>query len=183
MPACETLPGENEIVAENVRKAVVKYLAARPSRRSAPFDRAWAMRLHREMFGDVWSWAGSPRTSVTNLGVPPAQIEPQLDSLMADLAHWEDQGIDVMRQAVMLHHRAVQIHPFENGNGRWARLLANIRLKMHDSPPTEWPETTIGAESTIRAAYIDALKAADDGDYGPLQALHERFTPRGDSRP
>ena len=53
----------NKIEAENIRKAVVKYLAAKPSRRTAPFDLPWVLQLHREMFGDVWAWAGtaSPR--------------------------------------------------------------------------------------------------------------------------
>ena len=44
--------------------------------------------------------------------------------------------IDLSEQAVLLHHRAVQIHPFENGNGRWSRLLANIWLKKHAHPIT-----------------------------------------------
>ena len=56
--------------------------------------------------------------------------------------------------AVHLHHRAVQIHPFLNGNGRWARLLANILLKLHKAPLTEWPEEAIGATSVIREEYL-----------------------------
>jgi fido (protein-threonine AMPylation protein) len=41
----------NRAEAENIRKAVVKYLAARPSRRSAPFTLSWVKRLHKQMFG------------------------------------------------------------------------------------------------------------------------------------
>ncbi|MBI4208502.1 MAG: Fic family protein [Deltaproteobacteria bacterium] len=33
-----------------------------------------------------------------------------------------------------LHHRLVWIHPFENGNGRWARLIMNIHLKKYNLP-------------------------------------------------
>jgi fido (protein-threonine AMPylation protein) len=40
----------NQAEAENVRKAVVKYLAAKPSRRSAPFRLSWVKRLHKQMF-------------------------------------------------------------------------------------------------------------------------------------
>ena len=49
----------NAVEAENIRKATVKYLAAKPTRRIAPFDVAWMLRLHEEMFGDVWKWAGT----------------------------------------------------------------------------------------------------------------------------
>jgi fido (protein-threonine AMPylation protein) len=40
----------NRAEAENIRKAVVKYLAAKPSRRSAPFTLSWAKRLHKQIF-------------------------------------------------------------------------------------------------------------------------------------
>ncbi len=165
----------NKIEAENIRKVVVKYLAAKPDRRAARFDLAWVLQLHREMFGDVWRWAGTVRTSVTNIGVAPNQIEVGLTGLLDDLALWEQQGEDELYQAVMLHHRAVHIHPFQNGNGRWARLLGNIWLRLLGHQLTEWPEETIGAESVIRDEYIMAIKAADDGDYGPLLDLHRRF--------
>ena len=46
------------VEAENVRHAVIRYLVAQPSRRIAPFDFGWMLRLHAEMFGEVWSWAG-----------------------------------------------------------------------------------------------------------------------------
>ncbi len=58
----------NRAEAENIRKAVVKYLAAKPSRRSAPFTLAWTKRLHKQMFGDVWKWAGAFRRENLNLG-------------------------------------------------------------------------------------------------------------------
>lgn len=165
----------NRIEAENIRKAVVKYLAARPTRRTARFDLAWVLKLHREMFGDVWTWAGTVRTGVTKIGVAPDQIEVGLTGLLDDLALWEQQGDGELDQAVMLHHRAVQIHPFQNGNGRWARLLANIRLRSVGHQLTAWPEETIGAESVIRDEYLTAIRAADKGDYAALLDLHGRF--------
>jgi Fic-DOC domain mobile mystery protein B len=196
MTGFETLPGETPIddlsglkvrgittraeliqeEAESIRKAYVKYLSGKPHPRSARFDLGWALQLHREMLGDVWEWAGSVRTTVTNIGVAPQQIQIALQSLMDDLAHWEEQSVDLLEQAVRLHHRAVQIHPFANGNGRWARLLANIWLKLHDHPPTEWPEATIGTESVIRTEYIAALNLADEGDYESLMELHKQYT-------
>ena len=81
-----------------------------------------------------------------------------------------------MEQAARLHHRAVRVHPFPNGNGRWARMLANVWLKRHDHMVTVWPEETIGSKSIIRVEYLAAVRTADEGDEGPLIELHRRYT-------
>jgi fido (protein-threonine AMPylation protein) len=64
----------NRAEAENIRKAVVKYLAVKPSRRSAPFTLAWTKRLHKQMIGDVWKWAGAFRRENLNLGCDWHQV-------------------------------------------------------------------------------------------------------------
>lgn len=165
------------VEATNIAKAQTKYLAAVPSARRAPFDRPWAYKLHEEMFCDVWKWAGEKRQSAKNIGVPHYEIDTCLHNLLADLAEWARTGsVPLMMQSVQLHHRAVQIHPFENGNGRWARLLANVWLKRCRSEPVVWPDQTIGETSTIRDEYIRAIKAADQGNYEPLLALHKTYS-------
>jgi Fic-DOC domain mobile mystery protein B len=169
----------NILEADGIRKVLLKYLAKTPTRRSARFNYSWALKLHREMFGDVWNWAGVLRTNDLNIGVPWKQVESRLFTLLADLVSWEQSGVELLDQAVMLHHRAVEIHPFCNGNGRWARMLANIWLKLHKHPLTLWPEEVIGTQSVVRAEYLDAIKAADRGDYEPLTDLHKRFTAAG----
>ena len=165
----------NAAEAENIRKAVLKYLAARPSKRSAPFDLDWIRRLHAEMFGGVWEWAGRFRECELNLGSPAYRVSVDLQTLLDDLRAWSEFGMGEVEQATRLHHRAVQIHPFMNGNGRWSRMLGNIRLKMITGRVVVWPESTIGTESRVRGEYLDALRAADAGDCGPLIELHERF--------
>ena len=101
----------NKIEAENIRKPLVKYLAAKPTR-AARFDLPWLLQLHNEMFCDVWEWAGKVRTKETNIGVMPQDIEISLTSLLADLEFWNEHDNDLIKQAVMLHHKAVLIHPF-----------------------------------------------------------------------
>jgi Fic-DOC domain mobile mystery protein B len=166
----------NQAEAENIRKVVVKYLAATPSRRSAPFTLSWTRRLHQQMFGEVWKWAGQFRQENLNFGEDWHQVQIQLQALLDDLVYWKGQGGSLLDQAERLHHRAVRIHPFQNGNGRWARMLANIWLKRHAHPITVWPEPTIGSQSLIRDEYIAAIRAADHGDEEPLRELHQRFT-------
>jgi Fic family protein len=73
----------------------------------------------------------------------------------------------------------VQIHPFLNGNGRWSRMLANIWLRRNRRSITEWPDQVIGRESPVRCEYLQAMRAADEGDYKLLFELYRRFTARG----
>ncbi len=164
------------VEAENIRKAVVKYFASKPNHRTAPFDLSWSLKLHEEMFGDVWDWAGIPRQTDLNLGVPWHQVEIALKNVFDDLDYWKENWADVLEQAVHLHHKTVQVHPFLNGNGRWARMLANIWLRLHDVPVTVWPEETIGSVSKIRDEYLNAIKIADNGQYKNLYDLHQRFS-------
>jgi fido (protein-threonine AMPylation protein) len=121
-------------------------------------------------------WAGEFRQESLNLGCNWHQVQMQLQTLLDDLVFWEARGDALLEQAVRLHHRAVGIHPFLNANGRWARMLANIWLKRHGHAITEWPEETIGSKSVIRDEYLTAIQASDQGDEGPLRALHQRFT-------
>ncbi|HEV8069147.1 MAG TPA: mobile mystery protein B [Planctomycetaceae bacterium] len=166
----------NDLEAENVRKAIIKYLGRQLNNRIAPFTYEWLLRLHKEMFGDVWQWAGLQRTSKLNLGCAPHLIPEQLGHLLGNLKSWTDEfKIPFAEQAAMLHHQAVAIHPFENGNGRWSRLLANIWLRRAGQPYVAWPDSSVGQESTIRNDYLAALKAADQGSYAELMALQARY--------
>ena len=175
IPAITTRAELSRHEAENINRAVLKYLASRPTRRKAPFDFSWCLQLHREMFGDVWSWAGEVRSIPLNIGVPVHRIASDMQQLLNDLHSWPNFQMDVVEQSARLHHRAVQIHPFSNGNGRWSRMLANIWLKQQRSAIVVWPEETIGAVSTIRDDYLIAIRAADDLDWQPLIDMHRRY--------
>lgn len=169
----------NRVEAENISKPVAKYLAGKPHR-SATFTFAWFLKLHKEMFGDVWTWAGIFRTEDLNLGISFAKIPEALGKLEGDLTYWKESETwpDAMEQAVHLEHQAVKIHPFPNGNGRWSRMLADIWLHRAELPPIAWP-AEIGVEgSPVRSEYIAAIKAADGGEYDGLLEIHRRFTPR-----
>jgi len=165
------------VEAESILQATIKYLAAKPTGRQAPFTLKWIYRLHHDMFGKVWKWAGKRRQTELNLGVRPHQIDGMLQILLDDLAFWRDKTkMPIIEQAARLHHRSVLIHPFENGNGRWSRMLANIWLKQNGQPITAWPDQAINRSSVIREEYIKAIRTADVGDYKPLFTLHRRYS-------
>ena len=78
------------------------------------------------MLGEVWTWAGAYRTTGKNIGVDPAQIRMELLSLFDDTKYWiENSTYPIDEIAIRFHHRLVAIHPFANGNGRHARLMAD----------------------------------------------------------
>lgn len=158
--------------------AIVKYLEVKPRLRPEKIDYWWSLKLHEEMFGALWSWAGKTRKINVTPGIPHQRVDQELTELFKDLQAWKELGVPLLEQAAWLQHRAVYIHPFENGNGRWSRLLANVWLKIHAHPITEWPEATFsGTTSVVRADYIQAVKAADYGEYEPLLELLRRYTP------
>jgi Fic-DOC domain mobile mystery protein B len=132
---------------------------------------AFADRLHKRMFGGVWRWAGQRRQRVTNIGVEPYQITTKLRDVFDDARYWHlhtDHGMDRVEIAVRLHHRLVAVHPYPNGNGRHARLMADALLRRYEHDPLPWGGRDLGEASATRAAYIQALQQADRGDYEPL---------------
>ena len=155
--------------AKNITKATLKYLSATPDRKLAPFNYEWFIELHQEMFGDVWDWAGKLRHVELSIGIKAYLVSMELKKLVDDLEFWhQNQTFEVVEIASRLHHRAVKIHPFLNGNGRWSRMLANIYLKQNGLQPTRWNENLLSKDNTHREDYIKALKRADSGDCGAL---------------
>lgn len=165
----------NRAEARNILRAIEKYLATRPSPRKAPFHLPWMLKLHHEMFGDVWENAGEIRKEDLNIGVAWHQVEVQLFELQQDLECWQSNRIDIVEQSARLHHRAVFIHPFHDGNGRWARLLANILLMRSGKSIIRWPESGMLSETEIRSEYLSAIRQADSGDLQPLFELHHTY--------
>jgi Fic-DOC domain mobile mystery protein B len=128
--------------------------------------------LHRRMLGDVWRWAGKFRTSERNLGVPSYQIPVDLRQLLGDARAWIDyKSYPPDELAVRFHHRLVSIHPFPNGNGRHARLMADLLVMKLGGERFSWGRANLQDAGEVRGRYIAALRAADNHDIGPLLAF------------
>ena len=160
--------------ALNIASATLKYLSAPPSKKEAPFSYEWLLQLHEEMFGNVWDWAGKLRQDELSIGIKAYLVSTELKKLVDDIAYWDKhQTYDVAETVARIHHRAVQIHPFQNGNGRWSRMLANIYLRQNGLMPVKWQEDALAKENPKRVQYIQALKMADDGNYNALIEMHK----------
>jgi Fic-DOC domain mobile mystery protein B len=161
--------------ANNIALATLKYLSAPPSKKIAPFSFEWLSSLHEELFGNVWAWAGKFRHVELSIGIKAYQVPTAVKELANDIAFWDEhKTFDIYETAARIHHKAVQIHPFQNGNGRWSRMLANIYLRQNSSMPVKWQEDLLSKENPKRDEYIKALKEADTGDYTKLIEMHHR---------
>jgi fido (protein-threonine AMPylation protein) len=85
----------------------------------------------------------------------------------------EHQAYSPVEIAARYHHRLVAIHVFSNGNGRHARLMADLLLTELAGQRFEWARGSLIAANELRARYIAALPAADAGDCQPLLAFLE----------
>ncbi|OGQ96112.1 MAG: hypothetical protein A2521_02560 [Deltaproteobacteria bacterium RIFOXYD12_FULL_57_12] len=74
--------------------------------------------------------------------------------------------------AARFHHRLVSIHLFANGNGRHARLMADLLLvQILNRPRFTWGRENLVQAGNCRQRYIEALQAADQRNYDPLLAF------------
>lgn len=167
IPTHVTLRGElNELEQKNIAEADTWAFARKRGVLGEPF----LLGLHRRMFNRVWRWAGSYRKSDrTNLGLKPHLIQPELRQAIDNAQYWIDyKSYEPDELAVRFHHRLVVIHPFPNGNGRWSRLAADLLIVRLGGDRFTWGRANLQAKGDVRRTYIDAMKAADDHDFGPL---------------
>ena len=95
---------------------------------------------------------------------PPEQVASEMDRLIEMHRRHEDEQVAPEVRAAWLHHRFTQIHPFQDGNGRVARMLATLVLLKAEGFP-------LLVTNAQRDVYISALRAADKGELAPLVKL------------
>ena len=99
----------------------------------------------------------------SNYRYPDAILVPELMQGFGDWLH-SNPALHPVEIATEIHYRLVTIHPFQDGNGRTARLLMNLSLLR-----SGYPIAVIKTED--RSAYIDAIVAWQSG--GDNSALKE----------
>ena len=101
-----------------------------------------------------------PNSVITRYGDRFEYASPEeTPALMADLVNWynaeEELGrLSPVELAALFHYRYIRIHPFEDGNGRIARLMVNYILSRHGLP-------MIVVRSRKKQDYLEALHQAD----------------------
>jgi Fic-DOC domain mobile mystery protein B len=162
----------NEAEADNILAATLWARRRRGRRPADLLTDAFIRTLHRAMFGKVWRWAGTYRTSERNIGVEAYRVPVEVAVLAGDARYWVEHATYAPDElAVRFHYRLVAIHPFPNGNGRHARLLADLLVMRLGGEPFSWGSGGIAETGDLRSRYIAAVRAADRNDIGPLLAF------------
>lgn len=131
----------------------------------------WLLGLHRRMFGEVWRWAGQLRKTQRNIGVDYTQVRLQLVQLIENSKQQLESGIDRESIATYFHHGLLHVHPFPNGNGRWARRVTEAQCDAFSIRPPGWISLLPTEVPEFRRKYLLALKQGDQGNLVPLQLL------------
>lgn len=138
------------------------------------FSTTLILEIHKIAFGQLYDWAGKWRTTEVSVGqlIPPKPVMVLqamyqfLDNLnfKISISKTLNEQIDCL---VYAHYEFIKIHPFNNGNGRIGRILMNLVALKFGYQPLE----LYYREGESRKFYINAMKAADNGDFKMLTEL------------
>jgi len=132
-------------------------------------DDSFLRELHRRMFDRTWKWSGTYRLTEKNIGIDPSAIAVAVRNLTLDCRTQLDaRSPNIDEIAARFYHRLTQIDPFPNGNGRQARLAADLLLRQCAKEPFTWGAKHLAAIGPLREAYLEALREADKRNMAPL---------------
>lgn len=139
------------------------------------FSAADIAEIHRQWLGGIYPWAGEWRGVNIGKGGFVFAAAAQIPRLMDEFERKElatltpCAGMDEQRLVAALartHTELVIIHPFREGNGRCARILAWLMALQAGLPPLDFSPLA----GRGKADYFAAIRAAFHGDYAPMEA-------------
>ena len=125
--------------------------------------------LPEEKQGTFRTGTASIRNSVTSTVSFTAPEAPQIPGLIKDFVNWidsEGEEVHPVLKAGLVHHELVRIHPFEDGNGRTARVLATLSLYLDGYNIRRFFSLDEHYDQDA-AAYYAALQSAETGELSP----------------
>jgi Fic-DOC domain mobile mystery protein B len=176
IPRISTMAELNEYEALNIVQAREWAFNDRTMKSNNPLEEPYVHVLHARMFDKVWKWAGTYRKNELNIGCDPREIVQRIPQLLGNTQHWIDQKVFPIDECILRFHYDLvsKIHPFANGNGRHARMIADVVAVKYGRPEFSWGAGhNLVAQGTARAAYLAALRALDanTNDIQPLLAF------------
>jgi len=133
-------------------------------------------RIHKVWLGTIYPWAGKYRQ--VNLAKEDFVFAAanQIPRLMEELEKGPlreftpcrfDQIEKIAKSLAVVHTELVLIHPFRDGNGRVARLLATLMALQGGLPPLDFS----GLKGRKRKEYFTAVRMGLDRDYRAMEAI------------
>jgi len=172
IPRISTMGELNEYEALNIVTAREWAFDDRTMKSVDPLSEPYVRELHRRMFDNVWKWAGVYRQTERNIGCDPKEIVQRIPQLLGNTRYWLDHKTFLTDEALLrFHHQLTKIHPFANGNGRHARMIADVVAVTNGQPEFTWGAgKDLVTEGDARTRYLAALRALDANE-GDLKLL------------
>ena len=142
--------------------------------KSHRFAAADICRIHRIWLKNIYPWAGKYRRINLSKGNFTFAAATQVAKLMGELEKGPlrkftpcrfDKIEKIAKALAVVHTELVLIHPFCDGNGRVARLLATLMALQAGLPPLDFS----GLKGYRRKSYYVAIQAGLDRDYKPME--------------
>ena len=139
--------------------------------------------MHRIWLGHIYPWAGQYRSVNITKGDFHFAAAAQVPRLMMELERQELQHhtpcrytdhVEIASALAIVHAELILIHPFREGNGRSARLLALLMGLQAGLPPLDFS----GLSGKGNRNYIAAIHAAIGRDYAPMTAIFDAVVRR-----
>ncbi len=166
LPSLSTRAQLLEIERRSINAARVWSMRGAVLRRGDLLTEGFLRELHRRMFSGIWRGAGRFRETERSPGWEPHRIAEGVGMFLDDMDGWlRYSTYPVHEAAVRLHLRLVTIHPWAIGNGRHARLLADVVVASHGEEPLTWG---LRLSESAAARYAEAIRAGEAGEMDQL---------------
>jgi len=134
--------------------------------------------IHKSWLGDIYDWAGRYRQVKMDKDGFPFAFPEQIPKLMTEFEKAPLRQFtpcrfssleEVIKTLAIVHAELVLIHPFREGNGRVARMLATLMALQATLPPLDFSVIT----GKKKKEYIEAIHAGFQGNYEPMEKIFE----------
>jgi len=173
IPRISTIGELNEYEAVNILLGRQWAFDSRTMRSRDPLEEPYIRELHHRKFDNVWKWAGSYRKTERNIGCEPNEIMQRIPQLLANTRYWlENKTFPTDEALLRFHHQLTKIHPFAKGNGRHARMIADVVVVKYGLVEFTWGAgKDVVAGGDARTRYLVALRALDANENDVNQLL------------
>ena len=140
------------------------------------FTAADVRRIHKMWLESIYAWAGKYRQVNLSKGDFPFAAANQIPRLMIEFEKGPlreytpcrfTEMSEIARAIAVVHTELLLIHPFREGNGRVARLLAVLMALQAGLPPLDFGNI----KGRKRQEYFRAVQAGLDRDYKPMEEV------------
>jgi len=134
--------------------------------------------IHKIWLGDIYEWAGRYRQVKMDKDGFPFAYPEQIPKLMTEFEKGPLRQFtpclfksreEVIKALAVVHTELVLIHPFREGNGRIARMLAILMALQAGLPPLDFSAVAVKKKKE----YIEAIHAGFQGNYKPMEKIFE----------